>query len=634
MADSNNIKSPSTSPTAPSVVSKHERSDSLAQRFQNVVRKTSLQISTASSNILNAGSAPSTPTKSSAAASDAPQERVELSMKPEDYELENVIGYGSSAVVYSAKYKGSMRVAIKIIDLDNFERNQIEELRRELQIMTLSKHKNMLPVYGAFVNGHKLYIVTPYLSLGSCLNVMKTAHPHGMEEECIKIILKECLQGLDYLHKNGHIHRDVKAGNLLIDKDGSVLLADFGVSSSLGEYSDGGRGQAKRKTFVGTPCWMSPEILMPETGGYDQKADIWSFGITALELAYGHAPYAKFPPMKVLLLTIKHAPPTLDRDATKHKYSKQFTQMIDMCLKKDPKERPSAEKLLEHSFFKNTKKTDYLVKNLLKGLPEIRLAEIKPDAARAGLGDDGSPIIQSWDFTDDSLEKGSASDFLNANLGNVCSPSMFGSPLKKQVDPIPEENLEETKENVKPVPITASSSAESVQSNPNEIRRGRFSVNLKPDEANALLEDAGNDGTASSQKGSSPPSPTQNPIDKPLSSSTPATMSRRGRFEVSEEPSAPKAKLEHSRVPSQASMYSESSTGSVIDSVLSRSRAVSENLKFTLNSVPKKPEDKSVTLDRQLVEELVQNFETLEALAHKLMEENEYMRRRASSGGK
>jgi serine/threonine protein kinase len=125
-------------------------------------------------------------------------------------------------------------------------------MQRELQIMTLCRHKNLLPVYGAFVNGHKLFIVTPYLSAGSCLHVMKTAYPHGFDETALAIILKECLQGLDYLHKNGHIHRDVKAGNLLIDEDGHVLLADFGVSSSLSEF--GGRKE-KRKTFVGTPCW-------------------------------------------------------------------------------------------------------------------------------------------------------------------------------------------------------------------------------------------------------------------------------------------------------------------------------------------------------------------------------------------
>jgi serine/threonine protein kinase len=119
--------------------------------------------------------------------------------------------------------------------------------------MTLSRHTNLLPVYGSFVNGSKLFIVTPFLSAGSGLDIMKTAFQRGMEEQVIATILKQVLQGLEYLHTNGLIHRDIKAGNLLVNNDGLVQLADFGVSSSLMDH--GARGTS-RKTFVGTPCWM------------------------------------------------------------------------------------------------------------------------------------------------------------------------------------------------------------------------------------------------------------------------------------------------------------------------------------------------------------------------------------------
>ncbi|KAG0341282.1 hypothetical protein BG000_009630 [Podila horticola] len=314
-----------------------------------------------------------------------------FSNNPEDYDIRLPIGYGSSAVVYNAYYKPlNKRVAIKVIDLDMFERNQIDELRRETQVMALCKHANVLRVNGAFVTDSKLYIVTPYLSAGSCLDIMKTAYPDGFDEISIATILKQALQGLDYLHKNGHIHR--QAGNLLMDDDGSVLLADFGVSSSLMENGD---RRGMRKTFVGTPCWMAPEVM--EQAGYDYKADIWSFGITAIELATGHAPFAKYPPIKVLMLTLSNDPPTLDRDSTKHRYSKLLKEMIDCCLQKDPTRRPSAEKLLNHSFFKQAKKKSYLVSALLHNLPPLEQRPPKKATPKATLPQKGV----SWDFDAD-----------------------------------------------------------------------------------------------------------------------------------------------------------------------------------------------------------------------------------------
>ncbi|KAF9126111.1 hypothetical protein BGW39_006869 [Mortierella sp. 14UC] len=311
-----------------------------------------------------------------------------FSNNPEDYDIRLPIGYGSSAVVYNAYYKPlNKRVAIKVIDLDMFERNQIDELRRETQVMALCKHPNVLRVNGAFVADSKLYIVTPYLSAGSCLDIMKTAYPEGFDEISIATILKQALQGLDYLHKNGHIHR--QAGNLLVDDDGSVLLGDFGVSSSLMENGDR-RGQ--RKTFVGTPCWMAPEVM--EQAGYDYKADIWSFGITAIELATGHAPFAKYPPIKVLMLTLSNDPPTLDRESTKHRYSKLLKEMIDCCLQKDASRRPSAEKLLNHSFFKQAKKKSHLVTGLLHNLPPLEQRPPKKALPKANIPEKGV----SWDF--------------------------------------------------------------------------------------------------------------------------------------------------------------------------------------------------------------------------------------------
>jgi serine/threonine-protein kinase OSR1/STK39 len=283
-----------------------------------------------------------------------------------DYNLYEEIGEGVSATVHRALCVPLNEiVAIKVLDLEKCN-NDLDGIRREVQTMSLIDHPNLLRAYCSFTTGHSLWVVMPYMAGGSCLHIMKSAFPEGFEEPVIATLLREVLRALVYLHAHGHIHRDVKAGNILFDTNGSIKLADFGVSACM---FDTGDRQRSRNTFVGTPCWMAPEV-MQQLHGYDFKADIWSFGITALELAHGHAPFSKYPPMKVLLMTLQNAPPGLDYERDK-RFSKSFKEMVAACLVKDPKKRPSSEKLLKHSFFKNARSTDYLARTILDGLSPL-----------------------------------------------------------------------------------------------------------------------------------------------------------------------------------------------------------------------------------------------------------------------
>ncbi|KAJ8560637.1 hypothetical protein K7X08_022497 [Anisodus acutangulus] len=302
------------------------------------------------------------------------EKRTQYPIGSEHYTLYEEIGQGVSALVHRALcIPHNEIVAIKILDFER-DRCDLNCVSREAQIMVLVDHPNVLKSHCSFVCDYNLWVVMPYMAEGSCLHILKAAYPDGFKEVVIATVLREALKGLEYLHDHGYIHRDVKAGNILIDSQGGIKLGDYGVSAYL---FDSGDRQRLRNTFVGTPCWMAPEV-MEQLHGYDCKADIWSFGITALELAHGHAPFSRYPPMKVLLMTLKNDPPRLDSERDR-KFSKSFRQMIASCLVKDPSKRPSAKKLLKHPFFKQARSNDYIARTLLEGLPALgdRMKELK-----------------------------------------------------------------------------------------------------------------------------------------------------------------------------------------------------------------------------------------------------------------
>lgn len=273
---------------------------------------------------------------------------VHKGMGVEDYSIRECVGKGTFGDVYKARIKkDNSIVAIKVIQLDETTED-INVLIQEIQFLSGLRSPFITKYLETFINGMSMWIVMEYCGGGSCGDLLK-CHKK-LNEEVTAFIIRDVLRGLEYLHGQKKVHRDIKLANILLTMDGRIKLADFGVSGEITMT------HLKRNTFVGTPFWMAPEVITRQKG-YNEKADIWSTGITTIELVTGSPPLAEHNPLKILFEIPKKKPPVL----TGLQFSENIKDFVKYCLVKDPTKRPSSSLLLHHRFVSNIKRHVNLV---------------------------------------------------------------------------------------------------------------------------------------------------------------------------------------------------------------------------------------------------------------------------------
>uniref|UniRef100_A0A3Q3CIW0 non-specific serine/threonine protein kinase n=1 Tax=Haplochromis burtoni TaxID=8153 RepID=A0A3Q3CIW0_HAPBU len=310
-------------------------------------------------------------------------EHVNRDVNPNDiWEIIGELGDGAFGKVYKARNKETgVLAAAKVIETKSEE--ELEDYIVEIDILAKCDHRYIVKLLDAFYYENKLWIMIEFCP-GGAVDAAMLELDRGLTEPQIQVVCRQMLEALDYLHGLKIIHRDLKAGNILLMLDGDIKLADFGVSAKNTKTLQ------RRDSFIGTPYWMAPEVVMCETmkdAPYDYKADIWSLGITLIELAQIEPPHHELNPMRVLLKIAKSEPPSLEQPK---KWSQAFNDFLRKCLDKNPETRPTAAQMLEHPFVKSVT-TNRPLRELVAEVKAEVMEEIE-DNREEGEEDEGMDL--------------------------------------------------------------------------------------------------------------------------------------------------------------------------------------------------------------------------------------------------